>query len=574
MTDRLYYTDATLIAFDARVVRVDDSRIRVVLDRSAFYPTSGGQPHDTGTLHGLRVVDVMEDGTDVVHLLDAPLPADVEQLHGEVDEPRRTDHRQQHSGQHLLSALLHDRFGWPTVSVHFGESSCTVDVTAEQIDADTLVEVERLANAHIAEQRAIGVSFEDAATATGLRKPTGRTGSIRIVTIEGLDRNACGGTHVGHTGEIGPLFVRRAERVRGGTRVEFVCGTRALDRARGEWALLQQLATSCTAAPHDLPVMVAKLQQDAKEQEKERARLEQALAGHEAAACHADARPDSSGRRFVMERLDGAPVASRQLFARAFAQHPNAVFVAVSTSPPALLLASSEDSGVVCGSTVRDALKAVGGRGGGGPRLAQGSAPSPEAAIEAGESLRAALTLEMPIPRPPADEHPSYAAIYIDAASESLTAHGLSSLTELLRRQPGDLAALLRDVPEAAGHSRYAPGKWTLLESLVHTIDSERVFAYRLMRAARGDRTPIAGFEQDDWVPLSGADRRTLPDVITEFGAVRAATLALLAPLDQNMLARRTIASDQETSARALAWMIAGHAAHHLRLTRERYLAK
>lgn len=180
----------------------------------------------------------------------------------------------------------------------------------------------------------------------------------------------------------------------------------------------------------------------------------------------------------------------------------------------------------------------------------------------------------MPIPRPPADEHASYAGTYIEAASQALARHALSSVTELLRRQPGDLASLLANVPDEQGHHRYAPGKWTLLESLVHTIDSERVFAYRLLRAARGDRTPLAGFEQDDWVPLSGAESRTLPDVVTEFGAVRAATLALIAPLDQNMLARRTVASGQEVSARALAWMIAGHAEHHLRLTAERYLAR
>jgi hypothetical protein len=179
----------------------------------------------------------------------------------------------------------------------------------------------------------------------------------------------------------------------------------------------------------------------------------------------------------------------------------------------------------------------------------------------------------MPIPRPADDEFQPYAATYVNATGDALTRHGLTSLTDLLRRQPGDLAELLANVPETAGHAAYAPGKWTLLESLVHTIDTERVFAYRLLRAARGDRTPLAGFEQDDWVPLSGADRRTLADVVAEFGAVRASTLALLAPLDQNMLARRTVANGVDVSARALAWMIAGHVDHHLRLTRDRYLA-
>jgi hypothetical protein len=179
----------------------------------------------------------------------------------------------------------------------------------------------------------------------------------------------------------------------------------------------------------------------------------------------------------------------------------------------------------------------------------------------------------MPIPRPASDEYPPYAETYVNAAADALARHGLTDLADLLARQPGDLAALLDGVTAEQAHGTYAPGKWTLLESLVHTIDTERVFSYRLLRAARGDRTPLAGFEQDEWVPLSGAADRTLADVITEFGAVRASTLALLSPLDQNALARRTVASGRDVSARGLAWMIAGHADHHLRLTKEKYLA-
>ncbi len=178
----------------------------------------------------------------------------------------------------------------------------------------------------------------------------------------------------------------------------------------------------------------------------------------------------------------------------------------------------------------------------------------------------------MTISRPAPDEHAPWALKYISDAEAALTAHGLSDLTTLLARQPGELATLLRGVTDDAARQGYAPGKWSLLESLVHTIDTERVFSYRLLRAARGDQTALSGFEQDDWVPLSGANERSLASVITEFGAVRASTLALLEPLDENALARRTVASGHEVSARALAWMIAGHAAHHFVLTRDRYL--
>jgi hypothetical protein len=180
----------------------------------------------------------------------------------------------------------------------------------------------------------------------------------------------------------------------------------------------------------------------------------------------------------------------------------------------------------------------------------------------------------MPISRPAPDEVPSYAGPYVQAAADALARYDLADLHDLLVRQPADLAALLDGVSEAQGQASYAPGKWTLAESLVHTIDSERVFAYRLLRAARGDRTPLPGFDQDAWVPLSSSATRTLPGIVTEFGAVRAATLTLLEPLDQNALARRVPTAAGDVSARGFAWMIAGHAQHHLRLTAERYLAE
>jgi len=178
----------------------------------------------------------------------------------------------------------------------------------------------------------------------------------------------------------------------------------------------------------------------------------------------------------------------------------------------------------------------------------------------------------MSIPRPAPDEFPPYALTYVQAAADALTRYGLTNVHDLLVRQPADLAALLAGVSDEHARRAYAPGKWTLLESLVHTVDTERVFSYRLLRAARGDRTALAGFDQDAWVPCSGANERRLGSVITEFGAVRAATLALVTPLDQNALARRTEASGRDVSARGLAWMMAGHVDHHLRLTRELYL--
>ena len=176
------------------------------------------------------------------------------------------------------------------------------------------------------------------------------------------------------------------------------------------------------------------------------------------------------------------------------------------------------------------------------------------------------------ITRPAPDEYAPYYAGYIDTAASLIAAQGLGDVIGLLAAQRDAWESLMADVPAARGHEAYAPGKWTLGESIVHVSDTERVFAYRLLRIARGDRTPLPGFEQDDWVPASRASARTLADILAEMYAVRDGTLALVRSLDDEAIAQRGTASGREVTARALVWMIAGHMQHHLGLTRERYL--
>ncbi len=392
MTDRLYYTDANRLAFHAVVQHLDASRLQVVLDRSAFYPTSGGQPHDTGMLAGIPVVDVTESGDDVVHHLSAPLSAPVgERIEAVVDAARRLDHMQQHSGQHLLSAVLEDRYGWPTVSVHIGTDSCSLDLRADAIAPHDLVEAERIVNAHVFENRAIRVGFEEADTAAGLRKPSERGGLLRIVTIDGLDRNACGGTHVSRTGEIGPILLRRTERMRGTTRVEFRCGHRAITRARHDMELLLDVASTLSAGVEDVPALVRSMSEDRRALDKELTRATEQLLAYDARALHADTPLDANGRRVIVITRDDVPVKALQPMAQQVVACGNAVYLAVSTSPPAVLLAASADTGLTCGTLLREALQAVGGRGGGTPQLAQGSAPTPESALACRAQLLAVL---------------------------------------------------------------------------------------------------------------------------------------------------------------------------------------
>ena len=379
MTDRLYYTDAYRTTFSAAVVALDDTAHRVTLAQTAFYPTSGGQPHDLGTLGGVDIIDVVDRDASIEHVLAAPLPAAVgDQVDGIVDAARRFDHMQQHTGQHLLSALFADHFGWPTVSVHFGADSSTLDVISPAIDAETLRDAEARANALIVSNRDVSVSFEDAATAHGLRKPSDRDGQLRIVTIADLDRSACGGTHVRRTGEIGSVLLRRAERTKGQVRVEFVCGMRAVRRARADAALLSTTARLFSAAAEDVPLLVERQQQRLSELEREHRRVSLELAQYEARTRWEATTPDNDGVRRIRVAQPHGAVREAEPVAQALIALGGCAVLISSLNPVGVLLASAADSNIDAATTLRAALTAVGGRGGGSPRVAQGSLPHAE----------------------------------------------------------------------------------------------------------------------------------------------------------------------------------------------------
>jgi alanyl-tRNA synthetase len=381
MTARLYYTDSYLRDFDASIVeRADDGR-RIYLDRTAFYPTSGGQPFDTGTLGGVAVVDVVDEGERVAHLLAGPLAGN--RVSGALDWDRRFDHMQQHTGQHLLSAVLHELRGHATVSVHFGSESSTLDLDAPAIDHARLVEAESRANRLVTENRPVEVSFEEAGDASGLRKAPAREGTLRIVTIRDLDRSACGGTHVRATGEIGPILIRKAERVKRNVRLEFLCGARAVRRARADLDLLARLAGQFSAAADELPTLVEAQRAELKEAVAARRELEENLAALRARELYAASTPDGSGVRAIMVREETGPIDRLRPLARAVAGMPRALFVGWTAHPPALTVATSADSGLDAGRMLRSALEPVGGRGGGNARTGQGTAPSASAVEEA-----------------------------------------------------------------------------------------------------------------------------------------------------------------------------------------------
>lgn len=376
MTERLYYHDCYLREFPARVVESLDEGRRVVLDRTAFYPSSGGQPFDVGTLGGAAVIDVFDEGERLIHVVDAPLPAG--EVTGEVDWARRYDHMQQHTGQHLLSAVFEELFGIKTVSFHMGAEVSTIDVEADSLKPAQLERVEERCAELVAEARPVLITFEESGGDLGLRKASERAGTLRIVAIEGIDRSACGGTHVRSTAEIGAILTRKLEKIRGTTRVEFVCGKRALRAARTDFRTLVELARITSATFEDMPAMVTAQIEKGKSLEKTAMRLSSELAKREGAELHAATAPGADGIRRVTHRgpIDDATRARAQ----AFIAGGKAVFLAVSQDPASVLLAASNDSGVHAGNRVKEAVSAAGGRGGGNQNVAQGSVPA--AALE------------------------------------------------------------------------------------------------------------------------------------------------------------------------------------------------
>jgi alanyl-tRNA synthetase len=373
MTERLYYTDSYLRAFTADIVETSPDGLTAYLDRTAFYPASGGQPSDTGSIGGIAVVDVVDEDERIGHRLANPaVPGPVECL---VDWPRRFDHMQQHSGQHLLSAVFTEGFGLKTVSFHLGAQSSTIDLEGDGLDARVAAEAERRANELVCENRPLAICFEDAAAAADLRKASERSGTLRIVSIADLDRSACGGTHVRATGEIGCILLRKLEKVRKTVRVEFLCGARAVARAHADFDALNRAAQTFSAPLDEVPGLIAAQLEAARTADKARRKLELELAGYRGRELYQACPPGDGGARRHVERAARGNLEDLRAVAQSFTSQAASVFLAVLEEPPSLLLASSADSGLDAGALLKSALSAAGGRGGGTPRMAQGSLP-------------------------------------------------------------------------------------------------------------------------------------------------------------------------------------------------------
>ena len=375
MTERIYYTEPSCRTFEATVTRTGerDGRPLVTLDRTAFYPTSGGQPFDTGRLGSVDVVETIDEGDEIVHLVSAPV-APGTRLQGEIDWVRRFDHMQQHTGQHVLSAAFDRLFENRTTSFHMGAEVSTIDVAREVTSGEIDRAVDE-ANHVVWEDREVSVRFvsSDEAARLTLRKEPIREGTLRLVEIRDFDLSACGGTHVSRTGAIGIIAVTQSERFRGGSRITFACGSRALRAFRGYRDAVAGAVRVLSVLPHELPSAVERAQLDSKDLRKTVSRLQGELAGHEASRLLEDAALVGD-RRVVVQALEGWDAAGLKAIASSLVAQGGVVAVLVSAGNPiAVVVARSQDAALDSSKGLRMLLDRFGGRGGGRPELAQGA---------------------------------------------------------------------------------------------------------------------------------------------------------------------------------------------------------
>ncbi len=368
-TERLYYNDSLLLEFDASVVATESLKngYGIVLDRTAFYPTSGGQPNDLGTLNGVSVLDVYEnESTGVVtHVVEKPL--EMERVHGSVDRQRRQDHMQQHSGQHVLSQAFVELFQWPTVSFHLGAVMSTIDLAVESMTWDHAVRAEARANAIIEENKPVAVCYFDSQNLAevGLRKPTARSGEVRIIDMGGFDKSACGGTHVRSTGEIGPILITRIERMKKQVRLEFLCGGRVLRYARQANRTLDSISQVVSAPPLESAPAVRAIWDDLQRSRKQIADLESRLLDIEASSF-----PVTDG--FAIAAFKNRGVEAIKMLALKISERPGLVVLLADESDQIrVVFARSADRQTDVAAILKVTLEKFGGRGGGKPTLAQ-----------------------------------------------------------------------------------------------------------------------------------------------------------------------------------------------------------
>ncbi len=374
-SERLYYHNSYLKEFETQVLSETElsGQPAVILESSAFYPTSGGQPHDLGTLNNQPVLDVVAENGHVIHVLEQPLAAST--VHGAIDWTRRFDHMVHHSGQHILTRAFIETCGAETVSFHLSEQSVTIDLETEALNENQIAAAEDLANQIIAENRTVKVWFptEDELVVINLRKISEKvTGAVRVVDIGGFDVTACGGTHVAHTGEIGMIKVVRTDKKNNNLRIEFLCGQRALADYRLKNELLLNLSATLTTGIPDIPNIFTKMRDENKTLSRQLKTTKQRLISYDVEHWWNEAAQTQPV--IVKQVIEDADKSDLQQIASQLTQKEATVaLLGLSGESAHFVFARSEDLDFDVVPVLKAALATLDSqRGGGRPNMAQG----------------------------------------------------------------------------------------------------------------------------------------------------------------------------------------------------------
>ena len=372
MTDRLYYTDSYLREFTARIVERSADGRTVYLDRTAFYPASGGQPCDTGAIAGVPVLDVVDERSASPTTSPRPLDSTVVECAHRLEPPLRSHAAAYRPARALGGVRRVVRHRTPSASIWARRVPPSTSKAApwSRARCSKPSGAPTTSSLRTVPWRSISSLPPEV---QGLRKPSEREGTLRIVSIEGLDRSACGGTHVRATGEVGPILLRKLDKVRQTVRVEFLCGGRAVRRARADYEALSETAQLFSAPLDEVPAMVAAQLETARANDKARRKLELDLAAYQGRELYLATAPGADGVRRVTRRVVKGSLEELRAIAQNFTAQPKAVFIATLADPPSVLLAASADAGIDAGKALKAALAEAGGRGGGNARIAQGS---------------------------------------------------------------------------------------------------------------------------------------------------------------------------------------------------------
>lgn len=373
MEQKLFYRDVYLKSFYAELLKQaeDDGRPYAVLSQTAFYPTGGGQPFDTGTLNGVEVLDVEEVDEEIRHYLAEPLSAS-EKVEGAIDWERRFDHMQQHAGQHILSAAFEDLFQYKTISFHLGKEILTIDLDTDTLSQEEVAKAEKLANQIILDNRPIVTKWvnSDELQQYKLRKALSVSENIRLVIIPDFDYNGCGGTHPGSTGQVASLKILSWERQKKKVRVEFICGARVLQQLEKKHIILQQLTSLLNAPEHDMKEAVNRMLENRKELEKAVEESKETLLAYEASELIEQSNNKVISRMYQNRNVQELQKLGRMLVAKTDAK--TVILLAENNDKLQFVLARGSSAPGNMKEIAGKVLPLINGKGGGNEAFAQG----------------------------------------------------------------------------------------------------------------------------------------------------------------------------------------------------------